>query len=150
MIVSALLLLMAMATFLQPDSKRFTIAFVFLFVTVSFDILMKDVEGFWYYFGAAFCDAAIATMIFKIKPLEKISISLIVISFVSFWLNIAGYISWRAEQDTNPYWYAFILLYTWAILSLLKGTRADVVGIYRNNWRSNGISSSRGPHMDNS
>ncbi len=142
MIITILLTLIAIATFFQSN-KRFAVAFVYMFFTIIFDISTHNVYGFSFYFGAAFFDAIIATIIYKIDSEDDLSISLITISFMSLFCNFTGWIN----QGFPQYHYMSILLYTIAIISMLKRTRFDVIRFL---YKIIGIFSSRALHTDNS
>lgn len=120
-LLEILLALLVLAGFTQRNGYRLNIGVMFVGL-VSTHYLLDDwvkLEGLWYYGSAALFDLAFigATVSFSDSKLLD---SLCNISIVSMLLNFFGWLLWFNYYPPAHYDLAFLCLYTWAVVVLLR------------------------------
>jgi hypothetical protein len=94
--------------------------FVFVAITVSFNITLDDLDGMLYYPAAAFCDFIIITLITSLN-VSVMGVRLLYISIVSIFFNAGGWVLWLYHVPSMIYDSAFMLLYIIAAVIIIAG-----------------------------
>lgn len=117
-----ILLIFIMAAFQPTDERKFT-AFVFSVVAGIHAVMALNLDGIAYYGSAALFDYAVILMIGKLANTSKAIDDIQNICIVSIALNGIGWVMWMAYLDPVAYNAAFISLYAWTIIVLMKRER---------------------------
>lgn len=137
MIISVLLILIGVAVFIQPNAPRFFAASIFIGLTSSHELFLSHLNGLAYYGSAALLDLGIIVLTSGISPIPKMVITLHKICVLSIFVNFAGWIAWRMYLSPVPYEFAFVVIYAWTIVALMKRSGVgDVRGFGLDSWGS--------------
>ena len=134
MIVTVLILIVGLCAICQSTRARREAALVFTVITMLHELLFYDRVGLFYYGTAALFDAIIILCTANLVVISGLVKSIHRISIASIFFNMSGWIMWRLYLSPTAYNVAFILLYTWAILVLLKGERGGARGNRMDSW----------------
>lgn len=136
MITTVLLTLIAFAVLIQPNVPRLFAAMLFVGLTLSHELFLSHLDGLAYYGSAALLDLGIIILTSGINPVPQMVINLHRICKVSIFLNVAGWYIWSAYLPPVAYDLAFMALYGWTLLILIKRDGADVGGFTMDSWNS--------------
>lgn len=132
---TALLCVIFAASLWQPNAQRLYAALVSSVLTICHHWGCFDTEGLAYYGSAALVDLAIILALSVIDPVPKMALRLQTIAVISIIINLAGWVTWMLYIPPDWYNFAYVLLYTWVLITLLRRGKADHVGGYRNSSR---------------
>lgn len=136
MAITWLLYGLAGAALLQPNAPRFFAAGLFVAITLLHEAIFSDLTGLYYYFSAALFDSAILILISGIRPVPKMVLDLQQICMASILANFLGWALWFYRFEPTAYDTAYIFIYGWALLTILKKDSSDVGGYTVDSWRS--------------
>lgn len=138
-VTPALLGLIFVASFFQPSRERTCAAVVTATLTLCHFTGCLNTTGLGYYAGAAMVDLAIIAALSSIDNAPKMVIRIQVICVVSILCNFCGWALWRAY--VSPVWYntAYVFIYLWLLITLLRRGKADDVGSDRSGSGSPGV-----------
>ena len=144
MITTILLTAIGVTVFLQPNAPRLFAAFIFAGLTLCHDIFLSHFDGLLYYGSAALLDLAIIILTSGIAPVPQMVISLHRICMASIAMNFIGWFIWFMYLPPVVYDSAFMFIYAWTLIILIKRNDTDVGGYsldcwgscFRFNWRS--------------
>jgi hypothetical protein len=94
--------------------------FVFVVITVIFNIALDDLDGMLYYPAAAFCDLIIITLI-ALSNVSVMGVKLLYISIISMFFNAGGWVLWLYHVPPMIYDSVFMLLYIIAAVIIIAG-----------------------------
>lgn len=137
MIYSTITILIAslcLVTLTQPNAPRLFAALVFVGVTLSHEVFLSNYDGLSYYGGAALFDLAIIIATSGIRPLPQMVLSLHKICLVSILANFMGWVIWFLYFPPIIYDISFVVIYTWALITLIKRSGLDVGGYTLDSW----------------
>lgn len=123
MIVEWLILIIAFLAWKQKDEGRRDAAMILAIFTLSHDVFLSNWDGLAYYGSAALFDLAVITGVANLLKTPKLVIDILRISRVSMFLNCLGWITWMKGWEPWPYNVAFIFLYFWTIVVLVRDER---------------------------
>ena len=126
--LDALLFVLLLVAALQPTIERAYAGFMFACFAIVHYVLMYNVEGWIYYFSAALLDASIVFFTLKLRVISPVIESLHAICYISILMNFFGWILWHLYLPPDAYNVAFLLVYAWAILNLLRREPGDARG----------------------
>lgn len=135
-IISTLLYALIAVVFFQPSAPRFFAAASFVAVTFSHELFFVDYDGLAYYGSAALLDLGIIVITSGINPLPKMVLRLHVICAVSIFINLLGWLLWLSYLPPTLYDMAFVALYAWALVTLIRRDKLDVGGYSLDSWGS--------------
>jgi len=136
MITTWLLGGLALAAAMQPNAPRFFAAVLFVSATLLHELFLSDTEGALYYGTAALFDLAIIILTTGISPIPRMVIDLHKICMYSIVANFFGWVLWRNYLPPLAYDTAFVVVYAWALITLIKRNGHDVGGYSMDSWRS--------------
>lgn len=128
-----LAILMIALIFTQPSWIRFYAAVVFVLVNALFNFAVADITDGWYYVVAGYVDLMVMVALLPAAVQDKMSNRLMWICITSIGLNIAGCIAWYNFQRPTLYNLSYVVLYVWAILTLVMRDTADAGNNMGNN-----------------
>ncbi len=128
MILAAVLVLIALASVVQPNAGRLLAACIFGSLTLIYGGISGGLVGSEYYIGAAMTDLAILILVSGIYPMPRLVQRIQSICVVSIALNFLGWSMWFFYLPPAAYDWAFIGLYIYAVYALVKKDHDDVVG----------------------
>lgn len=134
MIVTILIFTIGLCAVFQRTRARREAALVFTVITMLHELLFYDRVGLFYYGTAALFDMIIIVCTANLAIISGLTKSVHRISIASVVFNLSGWIMWRLYLSPVAYNVAFILLYAWAILVLLKGERSSARGSRLDSW----------------
>lgn len=102
-------------------------SFIFVACATLFNILFGNLDGSIYFFAAALCDFVVTGLLFNLRISRKV-LDVMLVSIVSLGLNLVGWILWYLYQPPDIYTGLFGILYTTAIVVILKKDGTDVGG----------------------
>lgn len=132
--ITILICLIIATAFFQPNAPRLYAALVFVGVTALHEVFFSNYEGMQYYGSAALFDLAIIIIASGINPVPKMVLSLQKICIVSIVANLAGWIMWFLYYPPIIYDLAFVAIYAWTLIILIKRTGANVGGYTMDSW----------------
>ena len=121
-----LIMLICIISLLQGSLSRFRVSALFASITVFGGLALNDQVGFRYHFGAAMLDWLFIIISIMISGDLRLTRSLILISITSISVNFAGYIIREYGYAPTLYNTSFILIYSAAVLILIRKDNADV------------------------
>lgn len=133
-VITVLLFIILAASFWQPTPQRLYAALVASALTTWHHWGYFDVSGLAYYGTAALADLAIIAALSFIDTPPKMVLRLQTICVVSIMLNVAGWILWRMYMPPDLYNAAYVMLYAWMLITLIRRGKTDHVGGYRNGF----------------
>ena len=120
MIVEWLILIIAFLSWKQKDEGRKDAAMILAIFTLSHDVFLSNWDGLAYYGSAALFDLGVITCVANLPRTPKLVNDILNISRVSMFLNCLGWIIWMNYWEPWPYNAAFVFLYCWTIVVLVK------------------------------
>lgn len=130
-------LLLMVAVFLQPNAPRFYAAVCFLAITLSHEGIAGHLTGLAYYGSAALFDLLIIILTAGINPVPRMVLWLHRVCMVSIVANGIGWVMWYAYWPPYAYDATFIVIYLWALVTLLERDAADDMGGFTaDSWAS--------------
>lgn len=105
---------------LRQDERRFTAALIFAASLLIHDVFLSELGGLLYYGSAAFFDLLVITWLANLKQTSRLTVSILRISLVSIVLNFTGWLMWISYLKPSLYNLSYIILYTCAIIALIK------------------------------
>jgi len=136
MITTWLLCGLALVAVLQPNAPRFYAAVLFVGVTLLHELFLSHADGALYYGSAALFDLAIIILTTGISPIPRMVVDLHKICMYSIVANFFGWVLWCNYLSPLAYNTAFVVIYAWALITLIKRNGHDVGGYTRDSWRS--------------
>ena len=134
MIVTGLIIAMGVCAIFQPTQARREAALIFTCVTMLHELLFYDRVGLFYYGTAALFDIAIIVGTANLAVMPRLVKDIHRVSLTSIVLNFSGWIMWQLYLSPAAYNLAFILLYAWVIVLLIKGERKSARGGRLDSW----------------
>ena len=134
MIVTILIFIIGLCAIFQRTRARREAALVFTVLTMLHELLFYDRVGLFYYGTAALFDMIIVVCTANLAVISGLTRSIHSVSIASVVFNLSGWIMWRLYLSPVAYNVAFILLYAWVILVLLKGERSSARGSRMGSW----------------
>ena len=135
--ITYLLYGMAVAALVQPNAPRLFAALVFSSLILTHDGFLSDLDGLAYYGSAALFDLLAIILMSGIHPVPRLVVRLQLICLLSVCLNAIGWALWVTYLPPLIYDWAFLALYTWAVITLIQRDGAhDVGGYTMDRWRS--------------
>lgn len=128
MILTAVLIVLVLAAFTQPNAGRMLAACIFSSLTILYGGISAGLVGSEYYIGAAVTDLLILILVSGIYPMPRLVGRLQAICVVSIVLNFLGWSMWFFYLPPFAYDWAFIGLYVYAVYALIARDHDDVVG----------------------
>lgn len=126
--LDALMLVLLLVAAFQPTAERAYAGLMFACVSIIHYVLMFDVGGWAYYFSAALLDAAVIFFTIRLRIISPVIESLHAICYISILMNFFGWLLWQLYLPPDAYNAAFLLIYGWAILNLLRRESDDARG----------------------
>lgn len=120
-----LVLLLIVAMKLQKTEERKYAGLVYAGMAIAHHIIMYFADGWLYYFSAAAVDALVVFFTLRLRIMSPVIESIHAICYVSIAVNAFGWVIWRLELPPDSYNAAFLLIYSWAIITLLRKERGD-------------------------
>ena len=118
-VTTILMVSLIVAVLAQPTRERLYAAAVFAQVTFYHDALFGDLESWWYYVSAAGADVLVMILLLPISDRDWLAYRLTMLSGMSMALNASGILVWYHDSLVEPYRWAFVALYAWAIITML-------------------------------
>lgn len=136
MITTLLIYAIAIVAFIQPNAPRLFAAVIFIGVMLLHELFLSGYTGLMYYGSAALFDLAIIIIISGINPVPKMVLRLHNVCIVSIFANLAGWILWFFYYPPLIYDAAFVAIYLWALITLIKrdGLHGMVGGYTVDSW----------------
>lgn len=134
--VTILICLIIAMAFIQPNAPRLFAAVIFVGVTALHEVFFSDYDGLQYYGSAALFDLAIIILTSGINPIPKMVLSLQKICIVSIVANLVGWILWFLYYPPLLYDLAFVVIYAWTLIILIKRNGLNVGGYSMDSWAS--------------
>lgn len=134
--LTALFGLLALSALIQPNAPRLLAVVAFVGLTIAHDALASGIDGFWYYGSAAILDVGIIILTSGIRPLPRMVVTLHRICMASVMMNFLGWLMWFFYLPPTLYDFAFLMLYSCALITFIKKDHADVGGFEVDSWRS--------------
>lgn len=134
--VTTLIFLIIVTAFFQPSAPRLFAALSFVGITALHELFFSDYEGLQYYGSAALFDLAIIILTSGINPVPKMVLSLHKICIVSIVANLLGWIMWFLYYPPMIYDLAFVAIYAWTLITLIKRNGLNVGGYTMDSWAS--------------
>lgn len=132
--ITYLFLALAVVAFIQPNAPRFFAAVTFVSVTFLHELFLSHYDGLLYYGSAALFDLFIIVITSGIHPVPKMVLSLHKICIASILINLAGWVLWFFYFPPLVYDAAFVVLYVWALITLINRNGLDVGGYTLDSW----------------
>jgi len=134
LIITILMVLIIATAFIQPNAPRLYAAVIFVGATALHELFFSDYGGLQYYGSAALFDLAIIILTSGINPVPKMVLSLQKICIVSIIANLAGWVIWFLYYPPIIYDLAFVAIYAWTLITLIKRTGINVGGYTLDSW----------------
>ncbi len=134
--ITYLMFALVAVAFIQPNAPRLFAAVVFVGVVSLHEALLSHLDGLQYYGSAALFDLLIIVLTSGINPVPRMVLSLHRLCIVSILLNMAGWVLWFFYFPPLAYDLAFVAVYAWALLILIKRDGANVGGYSLDSWAS--------------
>ena len=125
-----LLIIMALVAVIQPSNDRKILAGAFVGITILYGVFSIGLSGDGYYLLASSIDLMIIIAMTKLKE-SWLSVGLSQVCLFSMLANFIGWIFWYNSLYPVVYEILFILIYSYAILVMLRTERN--VGNNKNN-----------------
>lgn len=126
--IEALIYSIVIATLLQPNAGRMLAAAVFAVVTLSHEVVLFDLDGLAYYASAALFDLGIIVALGAMTNISKLALRLQRVCAASILVNAVGWALWVTYYPPALYNHSFVVIYGWALYTLLTGSTRDDVG----------------------
>lgn len=136
--ITFLIYALLVVAFIQPNAPRFFAAVSFVSIIALHEFLLSDLDGLQYYGSAALLDLLIIVVTSGINPVPKMVLSLHKLCIASILANALGWVIWFFYFPPLVYDAAFVLIYTWALIILIKrdGLHGMVGGYTMGSWAS--------------
>lgn len=147
----AMMVVLLVVVLAQPTRDRLYAAAVFAQITFYHQAIFGDLDSWWYYVSAASADVLVMILLLPVSDRDRLAYQLTMLSGVSMTLNALGVFVWYYESLMEPYRWAFIVLYAWAIITMLTRHGDDNnghVGSGRMGGARSGIRSGRAPRRN--
>lgn len=133
-LTDTLVYLIVFAAFLQISIYRVYPALIFAGMTLAHSMVSDGFEPVTMYLSAAVTDLLIISLVMVNS--SDLTRKLILISIASIILNGAGWLLWRSYNPPFLYDIAFVVLYTYTIVVMLRGSGdvGDHTGSWHNSW----------------
>lgn len=118
-VTTVMMTALLVAVLMQPTRERLYAAAVFAQVTFYHDALFGDLESWWYYVSAGAADVLVMILLLPVSDRDRLAYQLTMLSGMSMTLNALGIFTWYHEELMEPYRWAFVTLYAWAIITML-------------------------------
>ena len=125
MVITTLLLVLVLVTFLQPTIERFQVAAWYTSSLWFTDIVFGDLPGETYFLVMALFNLITIEILHSMVIKTALTVRLTVISYVSIVVNAVGLTMWLNYNPPTLYVNGFVLIYGAAIISLLKRDDSD-------------------------
>lgn len=132
--ITTLFVGMCIVAFIQPNAPRFFAAVIFVSITLLHELFLSHYDGLLYYGSAALFDLAIIILTSGINPVPRMVLSLHRICIVSILVNLLGWVIWFFYLPPLTYDLAFVVLYAWALITLINRNGLDVGGYTLDSW----------------
>lgn len=123
--LEALLLFVLIASAAQPTDERRVAALLFSVSAISHHAAMYYVDGWIYYFSAAMLDAFVVMLTIRMRIISPVIESIHAICYVSIVINAFGWCMWMLYMPPDAYNAAFLFVYAWLLITLLKKETSD-------------------------
>jgi hypothetical protein len=127
-IISLLLYGLLFAVLIQPNNERLLIAFWFVAITLTHELLLSTAGGFLYYGSAALFDLVIMLFIANASHVSRTSVMMLKVCLASILANMIGWSLWFSFWPPIVYNILYIFIYSWALLVLLNQDEIINVG----------------------
>lgn len=134
MLMEVIRIALVVAVLFQPNAPRLFAAFVFVGANVFHYIYLSELDGMLYYGIAALVDLAMVILTSGIRPIPRMVLTLHKIALVSIAANMYGFILWFNYLPPTTYDSAFILIYLWLLLTLIRKGGKRVGGFTISSW----------------
>lgn len=118
-VTTVMMAVLLVAVLMQPTRHRTYSAAIFAQVAFYHDALFGDLESWWYYVSAGAADALVMILLLPVSDRDELAYKLTMLSGMSMALNALGIFAWYHEELMEPYRWAFVVLYAWAIITML-------------------------------
>ena len=122
--------------FMQPNAPRFFGAAIFGSLTISHSLLLSELDGLAYYGSAAIFDLLFMIITSSMSPVPDMIFSLYKVCLASMVVNAFGWVLWMTYQPHVLYNCAFLVIYGWAFVVLLRRGKVDVGDYTLDSWRT--------------
>ena len=133
--MTTLVVLIALASVIQPNSQRLFAGLAYSVPLVASDLLLSNETGLLYYYGSAVFDVATIIIISRVAKASSMALTIQKICLASIVLNFFGWVMWMLYMPPVMYNSLFIALYVCALLTLITRNKSDV-GEYKLDSRS--------------
>lgn len=118
-VTTVMMAALLVAVLIQPTRERLYAAAVFAQVTFYHDALFGELESWWYYVSASAADVLVMILLLPVSDRDRLAYQLTMLSGMSMTLNALGIFTWYHEELMEPYQWAFVAMYAWAIITML-------------------------------
>ena len=126
MILTALILILCIVSLLQKNEARFYAGVIFSVVTICGELLLPELDGILYYLSDAILLLAFIHLSSKINSDSSAVFSLQILVLIAIVADFAGWVAWMIYAPPALYNASFLLIYSAAIIILLRREHADV------------------------
>lgn len=134
--ITILICVGVIAALLQPNAPRLFAACIFTGIILLHELVLSSYTGLQYYGSAALFDLAIIAITSGINPMPKMVISLHKICMLFIFANLAGWVLWFFYYPPLVYDAAMVLIYAWALVTLINRDGLNVGGYTLSSWAS--------------
>jgi hypothetical protein len=131
-----LLIVLPLAAIIQPNAQRLFAAVIFVGITLLHEVFLSHTTGLMYYGSAAMFALAVIILTSGIRPVPKLVMRIHMICVTAIGLNFIGFILWFNYIDPALYNFSFVLLYLWALVTLIRKDKTDVGSFSLDSWRT--------------
>ena len=121
---------------LRQDGRRFPAALIFAASLLIHDVFLSELDGLLYYGSAALFDLMVITWLANLKGTSELTVNLLRISLASVVLNFTGWLMWVSYLEPSLYNISYVLLYSCAIIALIKEEGTGYGGYKLDRWAS--------------
>ncbi len=114
------------AAILQPTAEKKAIALIFASLTFAHNTFMYVFDGFMYYGSDALFYLLVILIVGGMDSRTKLAVDIQKISLAAIFLDYFGWLIWTLYIPPTGYNVAFMALYAWTIIILLKGEPENV------------------------
>lgn len=107
---------------IRPHRATFT----FVAAASLFNLLLGDIDGYYYFPLAALCDFLVTGLLFNFRTDRKV-FEMMVMSVISITLNLIGWAMWFTYQAPDLYVILFGIFYIAAIVLILRKDDKHVI-----------------------
>lgn len=138
-ILPLLLAAVIIVALFQPTDERLFAGSMFAITSAIHYIAFYNIDGIAYYGSAALTDLAVIFLTIRLRIISKTIEHLQNICVVSILLNGIGWVVWMLYLPPDVYNTSFIILYSAAIITLLRKDESDADGAYKLGRRHHNI-----------